>query len=142
MFLDVEGNPSLSLSYYGGWAKTLTAHSSELTRGAVEVLPCVYATRSDNATWQNVASACAQGADCRGIWVARWVQHGCSDLIDWDDARVTPAVALPCKVLIWQYSDNCHGGGGFDCDEVNPSIDLDNALLNQLILPPNLNVVV
>jgi len=44
-------------------------------------------------------------------------------------------------VLIWQYSDDCHGATGFDCDEVNPNIDLNNDLLNQLILPPSLNGV-
>jgi hypothetical protein len=142
MFLDVEGSPSLSLAYYSGWAQTLISHSSELTSSRVQILPCIYATRGDNLTWQNVAAACTQGVDCRGIWVARWIQHGCSSLVDWNDARVTPAVALPCKVLIWQYSDDCHGGNGFDCDEVNPSIDLNNDLLNQLILPPNLDGVV
>jgi hypothetical protein len=142
MFLDVEGSPSLSTSYYSGWANTLISHSSALSGGAVQILPCVYGTRGDNATWQNLAAACAQGVDCRGIWVARWVEHGCKNLVDWDDARVTPTIAVPCKVLIWQYSDNCHGGAGFDCDEVNPGIDLDNDLLNQLILPPSLNGIV
>jgi hypothetical protein len=136
MFLDVEGIPSLSLSYFHGWANTLISHSSELTGGAVQILPSVYAAQGDHTTWENVAAACVQGAECRGIWVASWVQHGCSKLVDWNDARVTPTVVLPCKVLIWQYSDDCHGGAGFDCDEVSPSIDLDNDLLNQLILPP------
>jgi len=139
MFLDVEGSPSLSVPYYSGWANTLTAHSFTFTGGAVQMLPCVYATQGDNKTWQNLATACAQGIDCRGIWVARWVEHGCKNLVDWNDAKVTPAVSLTCKVLIWQYSDDCHGGAGFDCDEVNPGIDLDDDLLNQLILPPSLN---
>jgi hypothetical protein len=142
MFLDVEGSPSLSLSYYDGWASTLTSHSSEMTGGAVQILPCLYATRGDNATWQNVATACTRGADCNGIWVARWVRHSCSNLVDWNDLMVAPTVALPCKVLIWQYSNDCHGGAGFDCDEVNPSIDLNKDLLNQLILPPSLSGVV
>ena len=141
MFLDVEGSPSLSLSYYSGWAQTLIWHSSDLTGGAVQVLPCVYATWGDNATWQAIASAGSQGIDCRGVWVARWVQRGCTNLVDWNDATVTPTVALPCQVLIWQYSDDCHGATGFDCDEVNPNIDLNNDLLNQLILPPSLNGV-
>ena len=142
MFLDVEGSPSMSLSYYTGWAQTLISHSAEFTGGAVQILPCVYATRGDSTTWQNVAAACAQGVDCRGIWVARWVEHACSNLVDWNDAKVTPVIPLPCKVLIWQYSDDCHGGAGFDCDEVNPSIDLNNDLLNQLILPPSLDGLV
>ena len=142
MFLDVEGSPSLSLPYYSGWAQTLMSHSAELTGGRVQFMPCVYATRGDSTTWQSVATAAGRGVDCRGVWVARWVQHGCSGLVDWNDTTVTPTVALPCKVLIWQYADDCHGGAGFDCDEVNPNIDLDNELLNQLILPPSLDGVV
>jgi hypothetical protein len=31
--------------------------------------------------------------------------------------------------MIWQYSDDCHGGAGFDCDDVNPNIDLKSDLL-------------
>ena len=135
----MEGSPSLSLSYYTGWANTLIAYSSSMTGGGVQILPCVYGTRSDNTTWQNVGAACKQGVDCRGIWVARWVQHGCNKPVDWNDATVTPAIPLPCEVMIWQYSDDCHGGAGFDCDEVNPNIDLKSDLLNQLILPPCLN---
>jgi hypothetical protein len=138
MFLDAEGNPPLSLSYYSGWANTLTAYSSTFSGRSVQVMPCVYASQGDNTTWQNLATGCAQGVDCRGIWVARWVEHGCKNLVDWNDAKVNPRIALPCKVLIWQYSADCRGGGGFDCEEVNPSIDLDDDLLNQLILPPSL----
>jgi hypothetical protein len=52
MFLDVEGSPSLSLPYYRGWASTLLSHSSDLTGGTVQILPCVYATRGDNTTWR------------------------------------------------------------------------------------------
>jgi hypothetical protein len=63
-------------------------------------------------------------------------------MLDWDDGTVTPTTPLPCKVLIWQFSDDCHGGAGFDCDEVNPNIDLNRDLLNQLVPPPSLNDVV
>ena len=48
----------------------------------------------------------------------------------------SPHVQLPCKILLWQYSDDCHGGGGFDCDQTNPAIDLDQDLLSKCILPP------
>src|SRR5215469_18955835 len=37
MFLDVEGSPSLSLSYYSGWAQTLISYSSAVTGGAVHI---------------------------------------------------------------------------------------------------------
>ena len=139
MFLDVEGSPSLSQSYYSGWANTLISHSAELTHGAVQILPCVYAPRGDNTSWQSVAAAFERGVKCLGIWVARWVQHGCGKLVDWDDATVNPTIALPCNALIWQYSNDCRGDAGFDCDQVNPSIDVNNDLLNHLILPPGLN---
>jgi hypothetical protein len=41
MFLDVEGAPSLSASYYRGWAKTIVAHSLEFSGGGVRILPGV-----------------------------------------------------------------------------------------------------
>jgi hypothetical protein len=41
MVLDIEGNPSLSVAYYTGWAQTLLAHSRDFSSGAVSVLPCV-----------------------------------------------------------------------------------------------------
>jgi hypothetical protein len=74
MFLDVEGRTSLSQAYYTGWAQTLVAHSDRVTNGLVKILPCVYATRSDNATWSSVAGAAATGVQCNGAWIARWLQ--------------------------------------------------------------------
>jgi hypothetical protein len=140
MFLDVEGSPSLSQAYYTGWAQTLAAHSAGTTGGKVTILPCVYATKGDDDTWSAVAAAVAAGAQCNGAWIARWPSSGCQPLPEWDDAKVTPSVAIPCPVLIWQYADDCNGGGGFDCSEVNPNIDLDD-LLNHLILPPDMTGV-
>jgi hypothetical protein len=137
MFLDVEGSPSLSSAYFMGWAQTLTAHSADLTGGDAKILPCVYATRSDEATWQAVADCAEQGVVCNGAWIARWVHHGCAALDDWDDVKVSPTVQLPCNVLVWQYSDDCWGGAGFDCDQANPNIDVDQELLSKLVLPPD-----
>jgi len=137
MFLDVEGTPSLSSAYFTGWAQTLTAHSAAITGGNVKILPCVYATRSDTTTWHAVADSADQGIVCGGAWVARWLHHGCTAPDDWDDAKVKPAVELPCDVLVWQYSDDCWGGGGFDCDQANPNINVDQELLSKLILPPD-----
>jgi hypothetical protein len=137
MFLDVEGSPSLSSAYFMGWAQTLTSHSADITGGTVKILPCVYATRSDQATWQAVATCAERGAVCRGAWIARWVHHSCAPLDDWDDAKISPIVQLPCKVLVWQYSDDCWGGGGFDCDQANPSVDIDQELISKLVLPPD-----
>jgi hypothetical protein len=139
MFLDVEGSPSLSLDYYMGWAQTVVSHSAAATGGAVEVLPCVYATQLDSPTWRAVASASDRGVECRGAWVAHWVGHGgCQGLVDWDDALVNPQVAIPCHVLLWQYSNDCHGGDGFDCSQTNPGIDVEKELLAKLVLPPDM----
>jgi hypothetical protein len=140
MFLDVEKSPSLSIDYYTGWAQTLTTHSLDVTGGRVTVLPCVYAARSDRATWSTIAQAGSGGTVCKGAWVARWrpPSRGCVPVVEWDDIIVTPAVAIQCPILIWQYAAECHGGSGFDCSETNPSIDLQNDLLNHLVLPPDM----
>jgi hypothetical protein len=135
MFLDVEGSPSLSQAYYTGWAQTLSAHSASTTAGKVTILPCVYGTQGDNPTWSAVSAAVSVGVQCKGAWIARWPASGCQPLPEWRSDLVTPSVAIPCPVLIWQYADDCHGGGGFDCSETNPTIDFQD-FLNHLILPP------
>jgi len=142
MFLDVEGSPSLSIAYYLGWAQTLVSHSTQMTDGGVRLLPCVYATQGDVTTWQAIKTACGQGVSCNGAWIARWTHHGGSALDNWDDVLVQPQVQLPCKVLLWQYSDDCFGGGGFDCDQTNPAIDVEAELLRFLVLPPDMIGVV
>jgi len=137
MFLDVEGSPSLSQAYYSGWAHTLVSHSLDFSEGEVRILPCIYATQADDDTWQAMAAAAdTPGVSCSAAWVARWRSHGCAPLPDWSDDIVQPDVDLPCPVLVWQYADDCNGGGGFDCDQTNPSIDLKKDLLDRLILPP------
>jgi hypothetical protein len=138
MFLDVEGSPSLSLAYYQGWAGTLVVHSQNFSDGKVTILPCVYGTQSDDTTWQAVVDAVASGVEFHGAWIARWRVEGCHDLLDFDDGLVRPS-ALPddFKILLWQYSNDCHGGAGFDCDQTNPSIDLQQDLLSKCVLPPD-----
>ena len=138
VFLDVEGGPSLSADYYGGWAQTLEAHSMSATAGQVTLLPALYATRDDTVTWQAMADAVESGAGCMGAWVARFRLHGCQPPPDWDHTLVAPEMAIPCKVLIWQYSDECQGSAGFDCSQTNPGIDLETELLNYLVLPPDM----
>lgn len=139
MFLDVESTPPLSLSYYRGWAQTLGEHSQSFSKGAVTILPCVYGVQSDNTTWQAIASASEQGVACHGVWIARWKWRGCQAVPEWNDAAISPTVALPCKILLWQYSDECHGGDGFDCNQTNPGVDFD-AFISQLILPPEMAI--
>jgi hypothetical protein len=132
----------LSEAYYAGWAQTLSADSSSQTSGEVDILPCVYATRSDRPTWSAIAAAVLAGAVCNGAWIPRWPSSGCQPLPEWNAHKVTPDVAIPCPILIWQYANDCHGGGGFDCSETNPGIDLQSDLLDRLVLPPDMTGVV
>ncbi len=139
---DAEKNADDLLATFGAdYPQTLTAHSSSQTSGEVEILPCVYAVRSDTPTWSAIAAAVLAGAACNGAWIARWPSSGCQPLPEWDAGKVTPDVAIPCPILIWQYANDCHGGGGFDCSETNPGIDLQSDLLDQLVLPPDMTAV-
>lgn len=137
MFLDVESAPSLSVPYYQGWAGTLVVHSQNFSNGKVTILPAVYGTHSDDATWHAVVNGVGPGVEFHGAWIARWRVSGCQGLLDFDQSLVRPA-SLPAtfKILLWQYSNDCHGGDGFDCDQTNPTIDLQQDLLNKCVLPP------
>lgn len=135
-FLDVEGPPnSLARRYWRGWAETVVSHSADFTDGELALIPCVYGPQGDDVTWQSVADA-GGGVPCGGAWIARWRRRGCAELLEWDDDIVEPRVELPCDVLLWQYADECHGGDGIDCNETNPTLDLESDLLRKLILPP------
>jgi hypothetical protein len=139
LFLDVEGNPSagspsLSQSYYTGWARTLVSYSRSSSNNAVTILPCVYARQGDDQTWNVLAAAVGAGIQCHGVWVARYFYNSC-EMTDWDDSIVAPAVKLPCHVLLWQYAENCCGGS-IDCNQTNPGLDIQTALLNHLITCP------
>ena len=142
LFLDVEGSPSLSTDYYSGWSQTLIAHSRAFSNGAVTLRPCVYATQADDPTWRALAAAIANGAACDGLWVARWLRDppACLPPPDWSDAKVTPGIHLPCKVLLWQYAPECHGAGGFDCNIINPAISRAEFLERCVLPPPEANV--
>jgi hypothetical protein len=142
MFLDVEASPSLSSDYYTGWAQALQTHSASLTAGQVTLLPCLYAARGDTPSWQAMASAVSNGARCMGAWIARYPRPGCQSLPIWNDTVVLPAAAIPCPVLIWQYAGDCNGNGGFDCNQTNPSINLQADLLDFLILPPDMTAII
>jgi hypothetical protein len=135
MFLDVEGKPSLSLDYYTAWAKGLTETSGNATGGKVTIRPCIYASRSDIATWQVLAQAVANGADCGGAWIAHYISEGCSAVPDWDDGLVIPKIGLPCPILAWQYAGDC-AGGCLDLSQTNPALDPYATLLDFLVQPP------
>jgi hypothetical protein len=143
MFLDVEIENPISPEYYIGWAQTLVRHSTAITGGSVQILPCVYASQGDTDTWEALATATVddQGVKCHGVWVARWIHGkdlgGCSNLDDWDETFVPPGVEIPCKILLWQYQNDCGDGDGFDGNQTNPHIRLKRDLLARLILPPD-----
>jgi len=144
LFLDVEAERPLSMPYYTGWASTVSEHSRARTVGTVEIRPCVYASQSDVTTWKAIAEAGARGIPCDGVWVAHWLeqgpaadtQKGCLALPEWDAAKVTPPVTLHCPVMFWQYSAQCRGGSGFDCDQSNPNLDAERDILPFLVPPP------
>ena len=142
MFLDVESTPSLSVPYYQGWAGTLAVHSQNFSNNKVTILPCVYGSHADRTTWEAVVDSVGPGVEFHGAWIARWRVTGCHDFssdpsLQFDDNLVRPQ-SLPSsfKILLWQYSNDCHGGDGFDCNQTNPSIDLQQDLLNKCVLPP------
>jgi hypothetical protein len=116
----------------------VVSHSGAFSGGAITIVPGVYATQGDDPTWRALAAAAAAGAPCEGAWIARWRIRGCGAPLDFDAnmGLVRPRVPLPCDILLWQYADECHGGNGFDCNEINPNIDVQ-AFLNECILPPD-----
>ena len=139
VFLDVEGPPLsvLSEGYYTGWANGLISSSQTLTDGVITLRPAIYATRGDAATWKAAAKCVTRGVPCDGAWVAAWLHStpSCTPIPSWDSARTTPSVALPFPILAWQYDPECHGGNGFDMNQLNPALDA-NGILNRLIMPP------
>ena len=141
MFLDVEGvpnvgAPSLSLSYYTGWAQTLVAFSQSQTNNAITLLPCVYARTKDNVTWDALIAANANGIKCHGAWVARFHLPPNCHTRDFEPDFALPNRVLPFDVLIWQYAEKC-SNDKIDLDQTNPAIDdIETVLLNHLILPP------
>jgi hypothetical protein len=139
MVLDVEQTLSLTEDYYRGWASTLIAHSQAFSQGMVTLKPAVYGSRGDTTTWQALANVLAGGATlCNGIWVARYYSDrpACYPPPEFDPGFVMPTVALPCPVLLWQYSENCPTQSGIDCGQTNPAIDPDALLLPFCVPPP------
>lgn len=142
MFLDVEGDPSLSPAYYTGWAEGLAQESANqcesagLAVDAMQVQPCVYGPQSDSATWSALGTAQADGAQCMGVWIARYNPNECN-LADWSDLKVTPSTPspFPWPILAWQFSDKCLSGQ-IDGSQTNPNTDAQSQLLDFLVLPP------
>ena len=140
MFLDVEGtstkNPNLSLEYWIGWSSALIAYSRRVAGGRFTIVPAVYCRQNQNPTWETIARAYILGFRCYGAWVFRMRTGACTKPIpQWDAPFNTPAVALPCPVMIWQFAIDCLFEGGVDFDMINPDPAVAAALLNRLVFP-------
>ena len=139
VFLDIEPGRNLSMDYYTGWSQALKSYSAQKSGGAFTFLPAVYSNRL-NTAWQIVSAAIGKGGGavtCSGWWVAGWYSHGgCIVPGKWDNGMAIPqGIAHPSPVLIWQYSNDCHGQHGIDCNQSNPNIDVNGLLMNRLIQP-------
>jgi hypothetical protein len=141
VFLDVEGPPrqSLNAEYYRGWSDALIAggKSDMVFRDngvgdPITFWPGVYGTHGDDETWKALVTATADGAVCRGTWIARLVRTGCHPLGPWNEQFIRPA-SLPSSmpVLLWQGVQECQN---IDYNRANP--DTSTNLMSGLVLPP------
>lgn len=140
MFLDVEGTsaqqPNLSLDYWIGWSSTVVAHSRRTSGGRFTIVPAVYCRQNQAPTWDVIVRADSLGHPCAGAWVFRMRQGACTAPIPaWDARFLTPTVALPCPIMIWQFAIDCVFEGGVDFDMINPDPLISTALLNRLVVP-------
>jgi hypothetical protein len=141
MFLDVEGtsdrNPNLSIDYWIGWSAALVAHSRRVSDRRFTIVPGIYCRQNQNVTWDAIVRGDALGFPCTGAWVFRSRTSACTKPIpSWDAPFNTPAVRLPCPIMIWQFAIDCLFEGGVDFDMVNPDPSIESALMNRLIIPP------
>lgn len=132
-FLDVEGiggQPSLSKEFYLGWSNAVVNASSK-----VKLLPCVYiSAKQDPTSKLNLSAAMKEGAQCHGLWVARYDNQ--PQISPWDREKAKSATAVPCKVLLRQYIGDI-GRGIYDFSQINPFLDNPELILQRLILPPS-----
>ncbi|MES1157196.1 MAG: hypothetical protein ABUL73_05395 [Alphaproteobacteria bacterium] len=128
IFLDVEGDPDLSADYYRGWAEGVTSTSRALAP-AVYGPPPRYA-----ATYQALSAAIAAGAECRGVWVARYPHAQFDSAPNWQEELIR-SEHLPANVPIlgWQFVENVDGL--YDFNLVNPSFEAEFAAGLAQMLP-------
>lgn len=141
MFLDVEGtsdaNPNLSVDYWIGWSSALVRYSDRQSRARVKILPAVYCRQNQTATWQAIVDADRLGFPCYAAWVFRARNEACTKPIpEWDAKFNTPAFAIPCPIVAWQFAIDCIIAGGVDFNMINPDPVIEAFLLSRLILPP------
>ena len=141
VFLDVEGPPrqSLNAEYYRGWSDALiTGGKSDMVfrdngdGDPITFWPGVYGTHGDDETWTSLVATIADGAVCRGTWIARPGKIGCHPLGPWNEQFIRPT-SLPASVpvLVWQGVQECQN---IDYNRANP--DTSTVLMSGLVLPP------
>ena len=141
VFLDVEGPPrqSLNAEYYRGWSDALiTGGKSDMVfrdngdGDPITFWPGVYGTHGDDETWTSLLATIADGAVCRGTWIARPGKIGCHPLGPWNEEFIRPT-SLPASVpvLLWQGVQECQN---IDYNRANP--DTSTNLMSGLVLPP------
>jgi hypothetical protein len=111
-------------------------YSRRVGGGRFTIVPALYCRQNQNPTWQTIATASTLGFPCAGAWVFRMRTGACTKPIpEWDAPFNTPAVALPCPIMIWQFAIDCIVDDGIDFDMLNPDSAVATALLNRLVLP-------
>jgi len=144
MFLDVEddastNSPAMSADYYTGWANALVSESRNQSGNKFTIVPGVYAPRRSDDTWNALKEAEANGAEpCRAVWITRSHTDACNKPVpDWDaeTAFRTPAVALSCPIVCWQFALDCPDGNGVDLDLITADDDDQKFVLDRLVVP-------
>lgn len=133
-FLDVEPSDPLSTEYYLGWSKAVIASSS-----TIRILPCIYLGSQDDETSNALKKAMNKGAECQGLWIARFDDRFRTSNIpipplEFDASKAKPKTDVPCPVLFWQYAGEIGMRNDFDFNVSNPDVNFD-ALLKRLVLP-------
>ena len=127
VFLDVEPENPVSADYYFGWASALVAYQNPPI-----FAPALYGNFGSSASWAQLAQAVGRGAECHGLWVARYfISSGCVPKPVWSNHAIPQGIPNGVQVLAWQFSAECVGA---DCSIVNPNCV--QQLTDGLILPP------
>ena len=94
--------------------------------------PGVYGTQGDDATWNSLVAAIADGAVCRGTWIARPGRIGCHPIGQWNEQFIRPkSLPVSVPVLVWQGVQECQN---IDYNRASPAASTD--LISGLVLPP------
>jgi hypothetical protein len=165
MYLDLEPESDkpfhvMAREYYEIWSATIIAGFAG-PGGTIRFRPAVYLNLGDNRqSWLNLNAACAAGAVCEGVSVARYIHKDPNDpaspppsfdSLVWNDEQLTPKPnPIPhghananIRVLVWQYYGDYPKvkkphhkiqSGDIDFEMVNPAFEA--VVLSGLVPPP------